>query len=130
MATTFCSAEDVDGRLAGVLGLGALKLSESSFTAMIYPERLPVSVRSCRVALDIFRDGHRTDTLGAVYMLDADFWCGNLWLDQTGCEVIEVVFVPYGELKTRSAKGPEMAMWDRGQVVFGKGQVFVMRMTA
>ena len=34
-----------------------------------------------------------------------------------------------GKSRTRSAKGPEMAMWNRGQVVFGYGEVFVMSLT-
>ena len=47
---------DVDGRLSGVLGLEGLKLSESASTALIYPGKLSVTVRSCPVAVHIFRD--------------------------------------------------------------------------
>ena len=52
---------DVDGRLSGVLGLEVLRLSESASTALIYPGTLSVSVRSCPVAVPIFRDRHVTD---------------------------------------------------------------------
>ena len=55
---------DVDGRLSGMLGLEVLKLSESASTALIYPGQLSVSVRSCPVAVHIFRDGRVTNGIG------------------------------------------------------------------
>ena len=45
---------DADGRLAAVLGLEVLKLSESASTASFYPGLLSVSLRSCPVAVHIF----------------------------------------------------------------------------
>ena len=55
---------DADGRLAAVLGLEVLKLSESSSTASIYPGQLSVPLRSCPVAVHIFRDPHISDVFG------------------------------------------------------------------
>ena len=59
-----------DGRGDGVLGLGVLKLSQSSSTASIYPESLLLAFSSCPVAVHIYRDTRTYHALVAVYMVD------------------------------------------------------------
>ena len=58
--------EVVDGRSDGVLGLGVLKLSESSSMASICPWGSLLAFSSCPVAVHIYRDTHLTDTFWLV----------------------------------------------------------------
>ena len=67
---------DVDGRLSGMLGLEVLKLSESASTALIYPGKLSVTVRSCPVAVHIFRDRHVTNGI-RLYVCLTYFYCNS-----------------------------------------------------